>query len=191
MRDIQKLHTNAFEQNAQEKQGGGVKKNDESDVHLLRRYKQSSYLLYFIFILLSIFFNALFWRFVTRGVQKHGKKKHEKIHLGSSPNVFFFSSVPRPPPPRLFGSIFFNRVFGRFVTRGFQKRAKKNRAKTTSAPPRAKGQVRAKGQGEGERHVEKKRVGAKSRLVAGGRVPLGYIYNNIWQGLGSLAPVIG
>jgi hypothetical protein len=39
--------------------------------------------------------------------------------------VAFFSSVSPPPPPRLFGSIFFNRVFGRFVTRGVQKRDKK------------------------------------------------------------------
>jgi hypothetical protein len=39
--------------------------------------------------------------------------------------------------PRLFGSIFFNRFFGRFVTREFKSAVKTNRAKIPSAPKKS------------------------------------------------------
>jgi hypothetical protein len=96
--------------------------------------KAVTYFILFFFLFVIDFLRAFFGRFVTRGVQKHEKKHFfEKVHLGSSqkmrlffPPFFFFL-------PRLFCSIFFNRVFGRFVTRGVQKRHKKNRAKISSA----------------------------------------------------------
>jgi hypothetical protein len=63
------------------------KKNDESDVHLPQRQKKSSYLLLlrfiFVFIFLSTFFKAFFGRFVTRGVQKHGKTFFSKTRKKS------------------------------------------------------------------------------------------------------------
>jgi hypothetical protein len=94
-----------------------------------------------LFLFFIDFLNALFGRFVTRGVQKHEKTTFfGKIHLGSSQKMWRFF---RPFLfvlfflPRLFDSIFFNRVFGRFVTRGVQKRDKKNRAKISSAPKKS------------------------------------------------------
>jgi hypothetical protein len=60
-----------------------------------------------------------------------GVQKHEKN--GSSQKMRLFSSIFFLPRLFLFCSIFFNRVFGRFVTRGVQKRHKKNRAKISSA----------------------------------------------------------
>jgi hypothetical protein len=57
----------------------------------------------------------------------------EKIHLGSSQKMWRF--FVRFFPPSLGCLVrFFNRVFGLFVTRGVQKRDKKNRAKISSAP---------------------------------------------------------
>jgi hypothetical protein len=93
---------------------------------------------FYFYFFWSICFNALFGRFVTRGVQKHEKA----LFFRKSPsglitkNVAFFSSVS--PPPSLGCLVrFFYRVFGRFATRGVQKRDKKNRAKIFSAPKKS------------------------------------------------------
>jgi hypothetical protein len=85
--------------------------------------KKSSYLLHFIFML---FFYLFFWAFRNKGSSKTRKNFFsEKIHLGSSQKMRFFFPPFFFPLLRLFCSIFFNRVFGRFVTRGVQKRDQK------------------------------------------------------------------
>jgi hypothetical protein len=96
------------------------KQNGESDVHLPQRKKKVSTATFFS---PPIFFKALFGRFVARGVQKHERKKKRKSPSGLiTKNAGFFSSVFCFFLPRLFCSIFFYRVFGRFVARGVQKR---------------------------------------------------------------------
>jgi hypothetical protein len=103
-------------------------KGQRTEVTYIRcsaKQKAATYFILFLFLFfLSIFCDALFGRFVKRGVKKTRETNFEKIHLGSSQKMwlffvrfFFFFFLPR-----LFGSIFFNRVFGRFVTRGVQKR---------------------------------------------------------------------
>jgi hypothetical protein len=102
----------------------GVKKNDESGVHLPQLQNKSSYLLYFIFISFFIidFFYRVFGRFVTRGVQKRDKNFFQKNSSGLItknaafvPLVVFFS-------PSVVLLDFFIAFLGRFVTRGVQKR---------------------------------------------------------------------
>jgi hypothetical protein len=108
--------------------GGREKKNDESDVHLPQRKKKSSHLLYFYFYFYFYFFDffkGVFWAFRNKGSSKTREQKPRK-----SPSRLITKNVAFFPPfffllPRLFCSIFFDRVFGRFVTRGVQKRHKK------------------------------------------------------------------
>jgi hypothetical protein len=51
------------------------------------------FLFLFLFLFLSICFKALFGRFVTRGVQKHGKKNFRTSPSGLiTKNAAFFSS---------------------------------------------------------------------------------------------------
>jgi hypothetical protein len=57
----------------------------------------------------SIFFNALFGRFITRGVQKHEKQIPKKSIWAHHTKCFFFV---RPPPPSVVWDDLFNRVFG-------------------------------------------------------------------------------
>jgi hypothetical protein len=99
---------------------------------LLQRLKKKAvtnsvlFLFLFLFLFPIGFFNAFFGRFVTRGVQKHEKDSFSKKCPSGliTENVAFFSSVFFPPPSVVWFD-FFHRVFGRFVTRGVQKRDKK------------------------------------------------------------------
>jgi hypothetical protein len=68
-----------------------------------------------------------------QGEFKNTGEKIEKINLGSSHKMWVFFRPFFPPPPSVVWFDFFYRVFGRFVTRGVQKRDKKNRAKISSA----------------------------------------------------------
>jgi hypothetical protein len=82
------------------------------------------------------FFYHVFGRFVTRGVQKHDNFFFQKNPSGLiTKNAAFFSSVFFFNP-RLFCSIFFYRVFGRFATRGVQKRDTKKIAEISPQPPK-------------------------------------------------------
>jgi hypothetical protein len=119
-----------------ELKGGHGNKNDESDVHLPQRQNKSRHLLYFVFIFIfyRFFLRRFFGRFVTRGVQKQGKNLFSKKNIWAHHKkcgffflLFFCFSFG------CFVRFFFNRVFGRFVTRGVQKREKTNRAKISSA----------------------------------------------------------
>jgi hypothetical protein len=97
-------------------QGAPRKKKDKSDVHLLQRLKKSSYLLFFI-----IYYLFLYRFLLTRFLGKLFRKKPSGLitkNLEVFPSVFFF-------PPSVVWFDYFNRVFGRFVTRGVQKRDKK------------------------------------------------------------------
>jgi hypothetical protein len=116
--------------------GKGRREKKRTKVTYIRcsaKKKQSLTLFYFYFYFYfsSILFNAFFWAFHNKGSSKTRKNFFsKKIHLGSSQkNVAFL--------PRLFGSIFVYRVFGRFVTRGVQKCDKQNRAKISSAPKKS------------------------------------------------------
>jgi hypothetical protein len=72
-------------------QGAPRKKKPGSDVHLLRRLKKWLLaLFYFYFYFLSICFNALLGRFVTRGVKKHGKNLFSKNPFGLITKCGFF-----------------------------------------------------------------------------------------------------
>jgi hypothetical protein len=79
----------------------------------------------FIFIFYRFFLKAFLGRFVTGEFKNTIFFFPEKIHLGSSQKMrlffppFFFLHLG------CFVRFFFNRVFGRFVTRGVQKRDKK------------------------------------------------------------------
>jgi hypothetical protein len=127
----------------------GVNKNDESDVYLpqpqnktnrqIAPKQESSYLLtsfYFYFYFFIDFFYRVFMSFVTRGGGGGVKKRYNFFsqkpiwaHHSSHKMWFFFLCFFPPLPLKLFCSIFFTRVFGRFVTRGVQKRDLKNRPK--------------------------------------------------------------
>jgi hypothetical protein len=78
------------------------------------------------FVFLIEFFKGVFWAFRNKGSSKTRKYFFfEKVHLGSSQKMRYFF------PPFFFFSLgcfvrfFFYRVFGRFVTRGVQKRHNK------------------------------------------------------------------
>jgi hypothetical protein len=108
---------------------GGVKTKTTKVTYICRAAnKKSSYLLNFIFIFicLSIFFLGAFWAFRNKGVQKHEKTNSKKSIWAHHKKCgfFFLRFFFFPRRPRLFCSIFFYRVFGRFVTRGVQKRDK-------------------------------------------------------------------
>jgi hypothetical protein len=105
--------------------GGREKQNDESDVHLPRHQKKSSYLLHF------------FYQFVYRvflGVLCQGEFKNAKTKVSKkNPSGLITKNAAFFPPffffilPRLFGSIFLSR-FWAFRNKGSSKtRLKKSR----------------------------------------------------------------
>jgi hypothetical protein len=81
-------------------------------------------MIFFIFFIFDRFFGGVFWAFRNKGNSKTRKKKSEKIYLGSSQKMrvffpsgfFFFLSFG------CFVRFLFIAFFGRFVTRGAQKR---------------------------------------------------------------------
>jgi hypothetical protein len=85
-----------------------------------------SVLFLFLFLLFHGFFERVFWAFRNNGSSKTRKTKIEKVHLGSSQKMWVVVFFVR------FFLFFFSlgclvrfvlyRVFGRFVTRGGQKR---------------------------------------------------------------------
>jgi hypothetical protein len=89
-------------------------------------------------------FNRIFGRFVTRGAQKHEFLFQKSPSDGAHP----LSQKMFPPPPSVFflPSIvlldFFNRVSGRFVTRGVQKRDKKLAENFPQPPKKVVGYLR-------------------------------------------------
>jgi hypothetical protein len=111
---------------------GAAKKKMTKVTYIYRGAKKkvvTSYLLYFIFIFIFIFidffFKGVFGAFRNKGSSKTRKiffpKKSIWAHhkkCGFFPLRFFFT-------PGCFVRFFFYRVFGRFVTRGVQKRDKK------------------------------------------------------------------
>jgi hypothetical protein len=101
-----------------ETKGRREKQNDESDVHLFAAaLKKSSYLLHFIFNFIFIFYR-----------NKGSSKTRTHFFPRKNPsglitkNAAFFSSVFFFLTLGCFVRFFFHRVFGRFVTRGVQKR---------------------------------------------------------------------
>jgi hypothetical protein len=109
--------------------GRREKKSDESDVHLPQPPKQSSYLLHFILFYFCFYFFTCFFLIALFGVSYRGEFKKtkrfflfkKKKHLDSSQKMLFFSLR------FLFFFLgcfarFFYCVFGRFATRGVQKR---------------------------------------------------------------------
>jgi hypothetical protein len=98
--------------------------------YICRSAKQKvvTYFILFLFLFLFFidFFKGFFGRFVTRGVQKH-----ENLFSRKSPSGRSSQKIRPFPPPFFFLSPwvvlfdFFCHVFGRFVTRGVQKRDKK------------------------------------------------------------------
>ena len=116
----------------------GAVKNKMTKVTYICRSAKKKVATYFIlflflFLFLSIFLKGVFGAFRNKGSSKTRKKLFSKKSIsahhkkcGFFPLRFFF-----PPSVVLFD--FFYRVFGRFVTRGVQKRHKKNRAKISSA----------------------------------------------------------
>jgi hypothetical protein len=105
---------------------GAAKKNLTKVTYICRSAKKKvgTYFILFYFYFCR-FFTGVFWAFRNKGSSKTREKLFfEKVHLGSGlPSQkmrFFFLRFVR---------FFFNRVFGRFVTRGVQKRDKKKRDK--------------------------------------------------------------
>jgi hypothetical protein len=93
--------------------------------------------LFYFYLFFIYFFYRIFGCFVTRGVQKHEKqilgwKKTSGLITHHKKCGFFFLRF-FSFLPRLFCSIFFYRVFGRFVTRGVKKMRLKNRGNFSAA----------------------------------------------------------
>jgi hypothetical protein len=115
---------------------GGVKKKLTKATYICRSPPQkSSYLLIFIFIVF-IDFLSRFRAFRKKGVSKTQQKLFfTKAHLASgliTKNMFFFPLCFFLSPSVVLLD-FLNRVFGRFVTRGVQKRDKQNHGKFSAA----------------------------------------------------------
>jgi hypothetical protein len=90
---------------------------------------RATYFVLFLFLFLFFidFFKDVFWAFRNKGSSKTRKKHFRKIPSGLiTKNTVFFSPFFFSPSVVLFD--FFYHVFGRFVTRGVQKR--KGRQKT-------------------------------------------------------------
>jgi hypothetical protein len=109
---------------------GAVKKKMTKVTYICRSAKKKvvTYFILFLFYFyfLSIFFKGVFWAFRNKGSSKTRKNFSPKKSIWAHHKKcgffflrFFFFTLG------CFVRFFFNRVFGRFVTRGVQKRDKK------------------------------------------------------------------